>query len=46
MRSDMSLKIAGLLEGLRASDERTDKVTFQICLKYEGEGKHLQRTAS
>lgn len=33
MRSDMSLQIARLLEGLRASDERTDQVTFQICLK-------------
>ena len=38
MRSEVSLQIASLLEGLRASDERTDKVTFQICLKnYEAQ---------
>jgi len=33
MRSEVSLQIASLLEGLRASDKRTDKVSFQICLK-------------
>jgi len=33
MRSEVSLQIASLLEGLRAADERTDKVAFQICLK-------------
>lgn len=33
MRSEVSLQIASLLEGLGASDKRTDKVTFQICLK-------------
>jgi hypothetical protein len=33
MRSEVSFQIASLFEGLGASDKRTDKVTFQICLK-------------
>ena len=36
MRSEVSLQIASLFKGLCAAGERTDKVTFQICLeKYE-----------
>ena len=46
MRSDVSLQIASLLEGLRASGERADQVTLQICLNYEAAWKHLQRMAS